>query len=310
MKNAAIYYIVLAVFLLASCGQDAQQTDEENKDRKRDKDKKEQVEKVELRFPALSPRAEVKQVIGITPVKIDYSRPSVRDREIWGSLVPYNEMWRTGADAPTTIKFGKEVTINGQTLEAGTYSLLTIPAEDGNWTIIINESEQGTRGYDEDKDVIRFESAAESTDQHHEMMTFAIENVSDNSGRVVLAWENLKTGFDIEVDTDNQVMALIEKAIDQAGDDNWETYNQSAGYLISKERDLDQAEEWLNTSLEIKETWRNCFNKGRLMEARGNHLDAIEWLEKAIEVGNEEDENFGAEGFLRGNIERLEEDLS
>lgn len=130
--------------------------------------------------------------VGIT---IDYSSPAVKDREIWGSLVPYNEVWRTGANEATTIEFDKDVVIEGQPLAAGKYSLFTIPTE-SEWTVIFNKNPEqwGAFKYDESEDALRVKVKPEKSDEFYERMKFNI----DDEGKVILAWENLKIPFNVE----------------------------------------------------------------------------------------------------------------
>lgn len=311
MRFTGVTFLALAIFTLGACGEAQEQADNQNEDNNQEEQEAEaEEESVELEFPAASPRSELKQNVGITEVRVDYSRPSVRDREIWGELVPYDEIWRTGANAATTFYFEHDVYINGNHLEAGEYSFLSIPRDDEEWTLIFNESTEvwGTRGYEEDNDALRIDVDPVSIDRHHEMMTFNIHDVDENSGLVSLAWKETEVAFELETETHERVAERIEKAIEHAADDDWETFSQAAGYYIDREENLDQAEEWLNTAMEIEENWRNHYNMAELFEAKGNIERAIEHNERALEIGREEEE-FGAEGFLEDNLERLQEHI-
>lgn len=137
----------------------------------------------------VSPNAIVGQTIGMTDVTVTYGRPSVRDREIFGDLVPYDAVWRTGANEATTITFSNDVMIEGQPLAAGTYSLFTVPGED-EWTVIFNSvAEQwGAYDYDEDNDVLRVTVEAEDAD-FSELMTFSFDEVGEMEGELVLHWD-------------------------------------------------------------------------------------------------------------------------
>ncbi|MDX1438871.1 MAG: DUF2911 domain-containing protein [Rubricoccaceae bacterium] len=149
--------------------------------------------------PRVSPNAAVMQTIGTTNVVITYGRPSVNDREIFGGLVPYNEVWRTGANEATTITFSDNVTVEGQPLDAGTYGLFTIPTE-STWTIIFNATAEqwGAFNYDASQDVLRVE--VEPTHEFHiEQMGFWFDNVTTTSATAVLGWADVMVGFDIEV---------------------------------------------------------------------------------------------------------------
>ncbi len=148
----------------------------------------------------VSPNAAVSQTIGTTEVRITYGRPSVNDRTIFAAdgLVPYGDVWRTGANEATTISFSSDVTVQGESLSAGTYSLYTIPGEE-SWTIIFNENanQWGTE-YDESGDVLRVEATPESAPQR-EMMMFYFTDISDTSGTCVLHWDETRVPFEISV---------------------------------------------------------------------------------------------------------------
>lgn len=146
----------------------------------------------------VSPNASVSQTIGTTVVTIDYGRPSVRDRDIFGDLVPYDQVWRTGANEATTITFSDDVVVEGNAVEAGTYSLFTIPGT-SEWTIILNSvvEQWGAFDYDESQDVVRVTVAPEEA-SHHEQMTFTFENVTEESAEVVLQWATTRVPFTVE----------------------------------------------------------------------------------------------------------------
>lgn len=144
--------------------------------------------------PASPPMSAEKQLDDLT-IKIDYSSPFVKEREIFGGLEPWNEVWRAGANAATTIEFNKKVMIEGEELKAGKYAFFVIPKEDDNWTLIFNtEAKQwGAYKYDESKDALRIEVEPEEID-HMESLTYTI----DDSGIVHLKWANTAVGFQVE----------------------------------------------------------------------------------------------------------------
>jgi hypothetical protein len=147
-----------------------------------------------------SPNAVVGQTVGTTDVLITYGRPSVRGRVIFGDLVPYGEVWRTGANEATTFTVSKDVTVEGEALPAGTYALFTIPTEEG-WTVIFNRAAEQWGAFDHDpaQDALRIEVAPEEG-AATEMMTFAFEDITDTSADVVLSWAGLLVPFQIEVE--------------------------------------------------------------------------------------------------------------
>lgn len=148
--------------------------------------------------PRTSPNAAVSQTIGTTEVRITYGRPQVNDRSIFGDLVPYDEVWRTGANEATTVSVSSDVTVEGEPLSAGTYSLYTIPGPD-SWTILFNNvADQWGTQYDQSEDALRVDVDSESAPQH-EMMTFVFEEVTNTSGTCVLYWADARVPFEIQV---------------------------------------------------------------------------------------------------------------
>lgn len=146
----------------------------------------------------VSPNASVSQTIGVTEVTVSYGRPGVKGRTIWGELVPYGEVWRTGANEATTISFSKDVTIEGEPLPAGTYALFTIPKE-GEWTIVFSKNAQqwGAFDYDAKQDALRVKVKPQPASPQ-EWMSFSFEDLSANGAAAVLRWEKLAVPFKIE----------------------------------------------------------------------------------------------------------------
>lgn len=149
--------------------------------------------------PRVSPNATVSQTIGTTIVEIGYSRPQVKGRTIYGDLVPYGEVWRTGANEATTFSVSSDVKVEGKSLPAGSYSLYTIPGQD-SWTIIFNNvAEQWGTQYDASKDALRVEVTPDSAPSR-EMLTFLFEDVTNEKGTCVLHWAGVRVPFEIAVD--------------------------------------------------------------------------------------------------------------
>lgn len=148
----------------------------------------------------ISPKAEVMQVIGFTEVRIIYSRPGVKGREIWGGLVPYNQVWRAGANEATKFIFSTDVYIEGKLLKAGAYSFFAIPGKN-EWTLIFNKvaDQWGAFEYNEAQDALRIKVKPEKSITHQEWLTYTITKTSDYSAVVRLEWEKLKVPFKIEV---------------------------------------------------------------------------------------------------------------
>jgi hypothetical protein len=152
------------------------------------------------RRPRLSPKASVSNVIGFTEIAMSYSRPGVKWREIWGGLVPWDEVWRAGANEATTIEFGDDVKVNGEAIKAGKYSLWLIPAREGEWTWVFNTKPDvwGTQ-HDAAADTLKVPVTPRKVPVHVEWMMFSFRNLQPTSAEVVLSWEMLEIPFTIEV---------------------------------------------------------------------------------------------------------------
>jgi hypothetical protein len=240
-------------------------------------------------LPRLSPGASVSQTVGLTDISVTYSRPGVKERTIWGGLVPYNKMWRTGANEATKITFSDDVKINGQALPAGSYSLFTIPGESG-WTVIFNKNTElaGTNGYDEKEDALRIQVKPQAA-EFVERMEFVFSDLKDNSTTVALHWEKLMVPFTVEVDVHSRAVENIQKAMAEAKPDDYLTPFRSANYYFNSDTDLEQALEWINKSVSIKETYFNTSVQARLYGKLGKYKEAIAAAEKSIQLRKADD---------------------
>lgn len=200
-----------------------------------------------LKVPVKSPLATVKQAVGLSEITVEYCRPSKSGRVIFGDLVPYGEVWRTGANASTKITFGEDVKLNGQALKAGTYSLYTIPAKD-EWTIIFNKNLTlwGSDGYSEAEDAARILVKTQKTSETIESFTIACNNLKPTALTIDLMWENTKVSLDLSVEVDEKIMKNIESVMAQ----DKRPYFQAASYYYDNKKDMKQALEWANKAAE------------------------------------------------------------
>lgn len=233
----------------------------------------------QVELPRPSPAASLSQTVGLTKVTIDYSRPSVRGRQIWGALVPYGEVWRTGANEATRFAVSDDVTINGQKLAKGTYSLHTIPGE-AEWTIIFNSvaDQWGSYSYDAAKDVLRVKATPMKAPHPHESMLFAIPKVTNDSADVHLAWENVVVPFTIGVDTNAKVLASINSAL------SWRPGFQAAQWAFQNKVAGAEAMRWIEQSVAAQETWQNLSLRARMLADAGKHKEAVATGEKAVKL--------------------------
>jgi len=240
-----------------------------------------------IELPRPSPAASVSQRVGLTDIRVEYSSPGVKDRKVFGDLVPYGELWRTGANAATKVTFSRDVTIGGAPVKAGTYALLTIPRK-GKWTLILNTDTAlpGTRGYDEKKDVLRAEVSTRSIPKR-ERMTFVFDDTTDNGTDLRLEWSGLAVVIPIVVDTPKQAMESIKGT---AGD-----LSSAARYLLDEKKEPARALQLAESAVEIDPSWSNTYVLARAQAANGNFAEATATAKKAHELGLKADYFFWKE---------------
>jgi hypothetical protein len=272
----------------------------------------------QLKLPRPSPFGSVTQTIGITDVTINYSRPPVKGRTIFADppasmaarakgeatldnqnerlkgepIVPYGHVWRTGANDATQFIITDDVTVNGQKLAAGTYSLHTLPGKD-EWTIIFNgtANQWGSFSYDPAKDTLRIKAKPQWVNDSQEWMSFAIEPTSDSTATVNLRWDKIVVPFTVAVDVPATTLAKARVAVANAKPDDWRTPFQASGYA-NQNGAKDDAAKWLNQSLTIldaaiasKPTFQNIASKANVLIAAGRKDEGLEVADKAIAQG-------------------------
>ena len=246
----------------------------------------------ELTLPRVSQKASVMQTVGLTDVTVQYCRPGVKGRVIWGELVPYDKVWRTGANEATTFSFSTPVKINGQALPAGIYSFHTIPGKT-SWTLIFNKKAEqwGSYDYDASMDALRIQ-VTPVAGPNQEWMAFSFSDVSTDSATVELAWEKLRVPFKIEADTKTQAMASINKALSGEVKD-WEDPYSAASYAVNANLGNADALKWIDQSISLKETYWNLRLKASILEKDGKRKEAIALAEKAVQIGKRDKDNEG-----------------
>lgn len=200
----------------------------------------------QLKTPAPSPTQTVQQDFGISSVQLIYSRPSMKGRKIFGDLVPYGKVWRTGANSATRVKFNDDVTIAGQPLKAGEYALFTVPQEN-EWEIIINKgSANWGTDYKQEDDLLRVRVKPTKLADPVETFTMQIDNVKSASADLKIMWEKTAVAVPIATDVDSKVMAQINNVMNK---DNRPYFN-AAMYYLETGKDLNQAVNWFDKALE------------------------------------------------------------
>ncbi len=230
-----------------------------------------------------SPGASVMQEVGISTVKIDYYRPGVKGREIWGKLVPQTEIWRAGANEATVLTLSDPATIAGKPVPAGSYALMVIPGKD-KWTWILskNAKQWGTYAYKAEEDLMRFEAPVRAMPHSQEWMTFDIDLAKPDTAKVELRWEKLASAFEISFDTKAIYWAHLEDTLKKAKPEEGMIWLQAATYCIQNKVQLDKAAEWLEVSLKAGVTVRNLGAKANLLKLQGKSTEALATLDKAI----------------------------
>ena len=243
----------------------------------------------QLATPLPSPNAAVSQTIGVTKIEVTYSRPHVKgptrkeERVIWGALVPWDQVWRTGANAVTKITLDGDVTVEGQKLAAGAYGLYTIPGKT-EWTVIFSKVSTGGPDYKVENDVLRVKVKPEAS-ALHEQFTIDFPSVTSDSAVLALEWEKLMVPVSLKVDTKAQFLSNAKEAVAKAKADDWQTPLTAARYLYDNKYALDDAAKWLDKSIATRATFGNLSTKANALAADGKTKDAIATAEKALAAG-------------------------
>jgi len=257
----------------------------------------------QLETPPLSPKGKIEQRVGVMDVSVSYSRPGIKGRKIFGDLVPYGEVWRTGANDPTTITFSDAVKLEGHDVPAGTYSLYTIPGKN-EWTIIINKKTTGEARRDEKEDQATFKVKPEQTASSIETFTINITDITTNTGNLELVWENTAVKFRMEFDVDSRVMAAIKKFSENPNSGTAGMYYQSALYYFTTGKDLNVALEWVNKSVEMNTkpywVWRL---KSQIQAALKDYKGAI----ASAETSKSRAKDSGNDQFVKINDDAIAE---
>lgn len=205
----------------------------------------------QVRTPAASPKAIVEQYVGLTDVKLEYSRPGVKDRNVFGDLVPFGKPWRTGANENTIITFGDDVTIDGKKLPHGEYALYTIPKAD-KWDVIFYKTTDnwGTpEKWDDSKVVLKTSVAPKMLVDRVETLTIGINNLDNDSGHLEIMWDKTLIDVKFEVPTQKIANESITKTLAGPSADS---YYNAANYYYLSNGDLNKALTWVNKAIELK----------------------------------------------------------
>ena len=257
----------------------------------------------QIKAPQPSPSAEIEQMIGLTEIQVEYSRPGKKDREIFGKLVPYGEIWRTGANASTKFKTDKDIKVNGKELKAGKYALYAIPGE-AEWTIIFhnNTSHWGVGEYKQEEDALRVTAKPIKINESIETFSIDFQGLTNNGGTMMLMWDNTIVPVDITVDTDAEMAAQIKSVLVEGP--GARDYAAGAKYYMEKGENLEQALTWMNKAVELRpEAFWYVHDKAKLLAKMGKKKEAIAAANKSIELAKANKE--GDYGYVGHNEELI-----
>jgi len=255
-----------------------------------------------IEFPQASPSASVKEKVGVTDVSVDYSRPSMRERKIFGGLVPFGAVWRTGANAATKVTFGTDVKLGGAAVPAGSYALFTIPGET-EWTVILSKvtDEWGSYAYDKKDDQARVTVKPVALAEALETMSISVQDLHAGKANLVIAWEKTKVPIEIDTDVVAKVKPQIEAAMAGSGE---KPYFAAAMFYYENDLDMKLAKEWIEAAAKKQPdaVWI-VYRKGLILKKAGDKEGAMAAAKQARELAAK------ADGELKAEYTRLSDNL-
>jgi tetratricopeptide (TPR) repeat protein len=244
-----------------------------------------------LALPKQSPRATVSQTVGLTTIGLTYDRPAVNGRQVWGALVPFDSVWRAGANENTVLEFSSPVQVGGQALGAGRYGLHMIPTR-GDWTIILSRQANawGSFSYDPKEDALRLTATPASGDMH-ERLTYTFDDPTESSVVLTLRWEKLAVPFTIGVDTKTVVTDSLREQLRGLGRFFWQPWSQAAAWCAANGVNLEEASAWADRSIAMNENFTNLRVKAALLGQRGDKAGAEAAARRSLAIATEPEMN-------------------
>jgi DUF2911 family protein len=235
-----------------------------------------------LDLPLASQRAAAEQRLGVTDIRIDYHRPEVRGRKVWGELVPLGEVWRAGANENTVITFGGPVTVEGQPLAKGAYGLHMLPT-DGSWTVIFskNSTSWGSFTYDQKEDALRVTVKPRPAEMQ-EALIYTFEDLHPDSTVVTMRWEKVAVPFQVKVDLKEATLAAVRQQLRGLQAYNWMSGNDAAIWAIENKTNYEEALKWADSSIQNEERFENLDTKAKLLRLTGKAAEADAIQQKAL----------------------------
>ncbi len=249
-----------------------------------------------FRLPAASPAAKVSQEVGITDISIEYSSPGVKGRKIWGDVVPYDKMWRTGANASSKITFSRDVTFGGKPVPAGTYSIVSIPSAKG-WKVMLNKELSlfsAPVPYEDSKNIVSVDATTTEIPAR-ERLAFLFSNTTDDSTSLDLEWDKLRVSVPIKVDTAAHAKAGIEQATSRTAGQ----LASMARYVADTNKDYAAALKHADASVAVQSTWFNQWIRADILARMGKYAEARKAAQVSWDLG-QNDKGF----FFREQVQK------
>ena len=247
----------------------------------------------QVKTPQASPVCTISQAVGTSDISITYSRPGAKNRVIFGNIVPYDKMWRTGANKATKISFSEEVTFAGQKLPAGEYSLFTIPST-SEWEVILNNELNlwGTGEYNEADDVLRVKIPSSSNENHIESSTIDLNTFSSSGADLTISWEKTKIIIPINTNAIEKIQKEYTTLLEEGPSAN--TYYKGARFFLENNLDLELALKWINSAIEKRpEAFWMSYQKARILVLMNNSKEAIKVAKEVITMAEAAEDSYG-----------------
>lgn len=233
-----------------------------------------------IKIPAPSPGQTIKQDFSLSSIEVVYSRPVMKGRKIFGDIVPFGKLWRTGANSPTKFTFGEDVKVAGQSLKAGSYQVMSIPSEK-SWVIIFSKGTNGVFNYNASEDVLKVTVPSTMLANSVESFSIQFSDVSSNKLNIQMAWEKTSVSIPVETDVDSKIMGSIDRAMNIDS----KPYFEAASYYFETGRDIKKALEWATKAAEANPTAYWVFHlKAKIQVKTGDKVGAKVTALKSIEL--------------------------
>ena len=261
-----------------------------------------------LTTPDVSPAASATQVIGLTEMTVSYHRPATNGRKIWGALVPYDKVWRAGANQNTTVSFSTPATVNGTKLGAGTYGLHMIPTT-GTWTVVFsNESGAwGSFSYDQKEDAARVTAKPEVA-EFQERLGYSFDNPARDAVVLAMRWEKVRVPIDVKIDVARTVLENYMAQLRGLPRFGWQGWNQAANWAGQNDIDLDGAMAWVDRSISMNRNFTNLSTRALILAKKGNETEAAKLKGEAFAIATEAELN--AYGYQLVGQQKIDEAIA